>query len=148
MWSHAPLAVHVAHAFSTRVSYLFLLETTRISLNITLRLLIVSLRRFGRIRPIVIPAGANVRIDKHLVLDARGTASNGLENCHKITAKSNILFLSVATAPIVYSLGMFMGFYKLMSLISLSTGRLLRTSGYTYTRMNAPGWNDNNFTLK
>lgn len=101
MRSHASLAVHATHAFSTWVSYLFLLETSRISLNIALWLLIVSLRRFGRIRPVAIPAGANARIDKHLVLDARDAASSDLENCRKIAAKSNILFLSVATAPSV-----------------------------------------------
>jgi len=73
----------------------------------SLWLLIVSLRRFGKIRPVAIPAGANARIDRHLVLDTRGAALSGLENCRKIAAKSNILFLSVVTV------GMFMRFYRL-----------------------------------
>jgi len=42
------------------------------------------------------PPGANVRINGHLVLDA---VSSELENCRKIAAESDILFLSMTTAP-------------------------------------------------
>lgn len=46
------------------------------------------------------PPGASVRINEHLVLDALGAVSSELENCRKIAAESDILFLSVATTPI------------------------------------------------
>jgi len=45
------------------------------------------------------PPGANVRINGHLVLDAFYTVSSELENCRKIAAESDILFLSMTTAP-------------------------------------------------
>lgn len=61
-------------------------------------------RRFSMIRKdptsSASPLGANVRIDEHLVLDALGAVSSESENCRKIAAESDILFLSVATAPI------------------------------------------------
>lgn len=46
------------------------------------------------------PPGASVRVDEHLVLDAFDAVSSESENCRKIAAESDILFLSVATAPI------------------------------------------------
>lgn len=82
-------------------SYPFLLETTRISPNYSP----VINRRSSMIRKdptsSASPPGANVRIDEHLVLNALGAVSSESENCRKIAAESDILFLSVTTAPIM-----------------------------------------------
>lgn len=103
-------------------------------------------RQFSMIRTylcsIASPTRANARTDKHLVLDAHSAVFSGSENCRKIAAKSDILFLSVATAPIARSWGMFMGFYRLVSPISPSTETLWVSE---YANERAPGWNDNDF---
>lgn len=124
MRSHGPLAVDATHALSTSL-YLFLLKTTRMSLS---GFLSPAINRrsssfqedtaggyFSRRRECQDRATPGAHSE-------RGTVSSGSENCRKIAAKSDILFLSVTTAPCVCSLGMFMGFYRLVSPIVPSHG--------------------------
>lgn len=83
------------------------------------------------------PPGANVRIDEHLVLDVFGAVSSESENCRKIAAESDILFLSVTTAPSALW-GCLWDFID--SCRPLPRGCC---ESLEYANKCAPGWNDN-----